>query len=584
MYIGDVYIPAVTELSLDAQERVVKQFKALGLDHTVTVSFPPSDTRKATVSIALYAESPKSANDFAEDVLALLREAGYNYIDFADHRGLLEVQGVDIPLPATSQLLREGTIHGLFLPDAHYVRRIKTSPSVLTNDFSLTLSSEGVDSIVWLPSGASVVRGGDGITYTRTTKDGSIIGVLAETTTYVDFDGCDEYSVGEVVVWDENDTATEANWKRVYNIDHTFGGDCVIENGLIRLRLREGATERSVLYVYRSGAWQQVGELIGYDGSGTYAYFDITHIKKITPDEVVVEGEFNDGTTYKEVEITLQRGSYLVRVRAVDDVNVWLDSLTGRRLAYVEGDTVVDAWAEASSAWNDGGDTDNYAVAFASGTADDLAILASTESTIQAYADATSDIITGLGASLAANQYAFVGAVPFGYELFREAEDMSIGAGATTVSDGTASGGEKVQLDARAEYVHWLRQVDAGTTYPILPQGTYRAIWRARDSAQVSGDFHPFVWNQTDGVAVAATTLTLTPSWGCYGLDFTLDGDDSGDVIEIDCDKSTTAPNTIDVDCCLLVPLSIPTGRTGARDLAHQALVRQYMRRQVAQR
>ncbi len=523
MYIGDVYIPAVTELSLDAQERVVKQFKALGLDHTVTVSFPPSDTRKATVSIALYAESPKSANDFAEDVLALLREAGYNYIDFADHRGLLEVQGVDIPLPATSQLLREGTIHGLFLPDAHYVRRIKTSPSVLTNDFSLTLSSEGVDSIVWLPSGASVVRGGDGITYTRTTKDGSIIGVLAETTTYVDFDGCDEYSVGEVVVWDENDTATEANWKRVYNIDHTFGGDCVIENGLIRLRLREGATERSVLYVYRSGAWQQVGELIGYDGSGTYAYFDITHIKKITPDEVVVEGEFNDGTTYKEVEITLQRGSYLVRVRAVDDVNVWLDSLTGRRLAYVEGDTVVDAWAEASSAWNDGGDTDNYAVAFASG-------------------------------------------------------------GATTVSDGTASGGEKVQLDARAEYVHWLRQVDAGTTYPILPQGTYRAIWRARDSAQVSGDFHPFVWNQTDGVVVAATTLTLTPSWGCYGLDFTLDGDDSGDVIEIDCDKSTTDPNTIDVDCCLLVPLSIPTGRTGARDLAHQALVRQYMRRQVAQR
>lgn len=561
MYIGDVYIPAITELSIDSQQQKVVQFKALGLDHPVSVSFRPANARRAAVGAVLYETDGKDADDYAEDVLALLRSAGYNYID---GYGLLEVESVDIPRTAESQLLREASIRGYFMPETHYVRRIAASPSVLANDFSLTLSSTGVESIVWLPAGANVVAGGDGTTYTRTTADGTITGVLAETTPYVDFDGCGERDVGEVKVWDGCGTADEANWKRVHSIDHAFEGQCVVENGLIRVSLASEGTE---LYVWRDGAWHSVGEVRGYDG------FYLTHVRTITPDtfeaDVMVGGS--------PAMLSLRRGHYLASIRAMEAVQVGMDTITAR-YAYVEGDTLVDAWAEDASAWHDGGDTDNYAVLVQDAQ---YVVFGSTHG-IQAYADATNDVMSAVRATLPTDGYAFVGAVPFAHELLCEAEDMTTNA--TSAPCASASGGYKVQLDAQDEYVRMYREVDTGATYPLLPRGTYKAVWRAKDSAQVADDLYALAFNQTDLTFLGTLTCTLTSSWALYELEFTIDADDAGDIIYIGASKATATTNTIDVDCCYLVPLSVEDGVRGARDVAHQALVDMHMRRRVVQR
>jgi len=582
MYIGDVYVPAITEASLDSQQQTVKQFKALGLSHPVSVSFAPPNIRRATLKAALYAVSPKTANDFAKDLLALLRPAGYNYFEFADHKGLLEIEHIDTPLPAESQLLREASIYGLFFPDAHYIRRIKTSPAVLTNDFSLTLSSDGVDSIVWLPAGASVVAGGDGTTYTRTTKDGSITGVLAESTTHVDFDGCNEHDVGEVKVWDECDEASESNWKRVLSTAHDFEGDCVIENGLVRLRIKEGATEVSHLYVYRSGSWQDVGEVRAQDASGSLSYIRLSSIDTLNPDEVVATVQFNNGTTYVDTELTLKRGEYLIRFKPSADLdNIRIRGITDKRYAFVEGDTIVDAWEEASSSWKDGSNTDNYAVLFAA-TNTQLIVLGSTDNTIQAYADAGSDLITSIGSQLAAGSSCFLGAVPFAYTLQHECENMTKSGTWTDVSDSGASAGYYTKSSTAGDSVR--TDLTWGTD---LPQGHYRVAVRAKVDATGDTDgLRLTIYNTTDSRYMLESGsyeyFTPTTSWAWYtsGL-FEVQSGDEGDTGWIRFDLNGTS-HEYHLDEYVIIPVS--NGNYLPQDLTHQALVNQHIKRQVVQR
>jgi len=582
VYVGDVYIPAITELSLDTQQQLVKQFKALGLDHAVSISFKPPDIRKATLHASLYAESPKSASDFAEDVLALLRPAGYNYISFGGRRGLLEVESIDTPMPADSQLLREPTIYGSFMPDAHYLRRISSSPAILTNDFSLTLASAGVDSIIWLPSGASVVAGGDGTTYARTTKDGSITGVLAESTKYVDFEGCNEHGVGECVVWDEVDDATEANWLKVFNADHDFTGDCVIENGLIRARLREGADEESTLSVYRSSAWHELGNLKGSSGASAYPYFKLLHIDTLNPDKVVVDGQFHDGTTYKDVQIALQRGSYMLSVKAVAPLDVWLDAITGRRWGYVEGDSVLDAWEVASSDWSGGSNGDNYIVLFPKSPSD-LVVFGSTEDTLQAYANAGTDLITAMAATLEAGKSAFVGAVPFpSVNMQLECEDMTTSGTWTNESDAGASNGHYLKSTTDACTIR-----DDRTWGTDIPVGHYLSAIRARvNEAGDTDKLRLTVFNTTDSRYMLESgnyeTFTPTTDWAWYvSGPFEVQAADDGDSgwLRYDIPGAT---EDYHVDEMLLIPVS--NSNYFPQDLTHQALVNQHLKRQVSQR
>jgi len=77
--------------------------------------------------------------------------------------------------------------------------------------------------------------------------------------------GLDPYG-GEVKVYDDMRSSTESDWQRVYSPKHKFYGDCVIENGLIRLKTRKYADDglRGNVEVYAydlSGSqWLKVGE------------------------------------------------------------------------------------------------------------------------------------------------------------------------------------------------------------------------------------------------------------------------------------------------------------------------------------
>jgi len=61
---------------------------------------------------------------------------------------------------------------------------------------------------------------------------------------------------GEVIVWDTMGSSDEDDWVRVYDPSHKFVGDCVIENGLVRLKVELEADEFSQWGFWNGKEWK----------------------------------------------------------------------------------------------------------------------------------------------------------------------------------------------------------------------------------------------------------------------------------------------------------------------------------------
>lgn len=76
----------------------------------------------------------------------------------------------------------------------------------------------------------------------------------------ITFDVDSETDTGEVKVYDDMNETDEAKWIRVYNKEHKFTGNAVIENGVIRVVLSES---EATLYGYSlsSSSWVEIGKI-----------------------------------------------------------------------------------------------------------------------------------------------------------------------------------------------------------------------------------------------------------------------------------------------------------------------------------
>jgi len=166
--------------------------------------------------------------------------------------------------------------------------------------------------------------------------------------------------------------------------------------------------------------------------------------------------------------------------------------------------------------------------------------------------------------------------------FFKECEDMTQGSGVTYYTGTDASpksGNTGSTLDAQNENVSYT--LTGGTT---LPLGTYKLFIRAKDSNQVSDDLGITIHNDTDGTdVITPTTKTLTSSWAYYDVDVTFASDDDGDTITVKLNKETADANTIDLDYVLWIPLVLDNGN-GVKQIAHQSLVNQNLKRQLVLR
>jgi hypothetical protein len=246
MFIGDVWIPYVSNFNVDNGDRKVEIVRHI--DHTVPphfAEFPnPITSVEISGTVIRTSNSPKSANDYADDIESLTgKESAFNYIhNYQNNSGWLSITRVSVPNDADMPLSRDYSISGYFLSNKKYKPRLTTSASVMTNDYSITLGIDGADNYIPLPIGASYST--SLTTISRSALDGTMTLVKSNDNSAVEFDiNSVESDVGECKIYDTmtQGETDETLWERVYNTTHSFDGDVVIENGIIRAKFIENS-------------------------------------------------------------------------------------------------------------------------------------------------------------------------------------------------------------------------------------------------------------------------------------------------------------------------------------------------------
>jgi hypothetical protein len=299
LYIGDVFIPFVSEFSPDDGSKPVEVIKHITTPIPPVVAEFQSDVRSFTMSGMLYQEPNvvKTIHLYSEDVLALRdREGAYNLInDFDDRTGFLIVTKAATTHAAKTLPIRSYDIAGLFLSLAKYKLRYKTYPTIRPNPWSMTLGSDDCNNYVAIPIGGSY-SGGDGSTITRTGEDGVITLVKATSDNNISFEiNGNDVDAGEVKVFDDMNTSTEANWNRVHSTDHKFEGMLVVQNGLFRVKVDPVTNEYLSLY-----HWDTFAD--GYSKIDDYSLdteFSTAWFTRLNGDNVVMK--LSNGVT---IEVT----------------------------------------------------------------------------------------------------------------------------------------------------------------------------------------------------------------------------------------------------------------------------------------
>ncbi|MHA2022043.1 MAG: hypothetical protein ACTSWQ_00095, partial [Candidatus Thorarchaeota archaeon] len=400
-----------------------------------------------------------------------------------------------------------------------------------------------------------------------------------------------DYGKGGVKCYDTIGSVTESEWQRVYNEEHAFTGDCVIENGLIRLIVDEAQDYGLELYYWTGSAWSQPLDIIRlYLDTDTISlsYPFLKSIESITrSDSIQIKARLCETSTessseYIDFYLTLSRGKYTLDME--------IDSVVPKQpMRIIFGDTTNLRWSYCGDATTkDIGDddlvisstnntlTDNFMVHFDDAGAGVLGVLSSSQkpsggnSAFHSYQGAYISISSFSSTDLLLNPVVQIGLIPFADvdHLFEEAENGTT-TGTDDVADGSASGGYKVVLDASGEEVYV-----SLTGITDLPIGRYLLLVRAKDTAQVANDLQICAANFTDGSYLNENEFynyfTLTSSWAFYQLRFDMNADDSGDAIHLLVKKMTATTNTISVDHFLVVPLC--NANSWPQEVAHNAL------------
>ena len=385
---------------------------------------------------------------------------------------------------------------------------------------------------------------------------------------------------GEVVVWDTMGSSDEDDWQRVLDKDHVFVGECVLENGLIRLWIQQPTVKYNVkLYVYLNGSWQEFGRLYDVNTPFEYAVFDSIESLSLDKVEIIVYGtdsNLSKTSNYIKNRITLSRGSPFAEVEFLetDQTSAFrfhLGVAVGIEadFVYIQDDCIGDYALSLTTTNSD--PSDNWGVMIRK-DAGYLALMFvnQTPSTyFRTYQGKRLEYWYVRPPTMSQLKF-LVGALPFDEytNLFKEAEDASLYSGATVDDTQTDDSGNSVLLDAQYEIVIW--EMNPNT----LPLGRYIAYVRAKDSNQVADDLQFRVFNETDDRYLNEegdyAEFKLTSTFDYYGIVFDITEDDADDWIRFWARKATTSANSIWIDYFLIIPIG--NGESWPQDLAHGAM------------
>ncbi|RLG24506.1 hypothetical protein DRN85_07570 [Methanosarcinales archaeon] len=392
------------------------------------------------------------------------------------------------------------------------------------------------------------------------------------------FDGGNDR--GEVKVYDTMGSDDESDWQRVYDVNHQFVGDCVVENGLVRVIINEGTSEGFKVYWWNGSAWELVDGFFAVQQISWNNYIAETpylnKINSITADEASVRVEMWHSSYSTYVDVVLRRGDYniklILREKSANQVSPeWRSS--DCTLGILSGDTGVPL-ASVMTGSTVGSEADNFSALFNTTDGRLLCIAQTTqEGNQQAYSNSVvyTEFMANRTWMTTLPQSIFLAVVPFSQvsNLFKEAEDATLLGGATVDTTQTDDSGDSVLLDAQNEAVYY-----SLTGETDLPIGRYIVFVRAKDTNHIENDLGITVYNQTDSRHISEDknykNFTLTSSFTYYGVVFSINDEDSGDTLQVRVYKARSDANNIYIDYFLIIPIG--NGESWPQDLAHNAL------------
>jgi hypothetical protein len=132
---------------------------------------------------------------------------------------------------------------------------------------------------------------------------------------FVGFDiPLEKKELGTVVIFDTNNTEVEADWLQVYSKDHRFVGDKVLDNGIVRMRLK--STPEVEIWgwqTFGTPAWVKLGSYIPKNSANTKATNLVDSIIKKYNNSVCVL-DVNFGIVSQTFRIS--KGMSYIRIRS----------------------------------------------------------------------------------------------------------------------------------------------------------------------------------------------------------------------------------------------------------------------------
>jgi hypothetical protein len=208
MKIGDVYVPCVAGFDAAVAKRSTETMYPLGTDLQVIAEFYPEPiSAEILVTLIKLFSGIKTADEYTEDLEALASgKSVFNYVhEVQGLSSFLVIEKCDVDPRKSTQVKRDFSFSGIFLPLAQYWSRIDSVPVILNNFYGITLD----DCENWI----LIPRLSEYQTEGNTRELDSEYGTLVQASESVYFfPTAEQDGVGEVRVYDDS--------TRVYSSRH----------------------------------------------------------------------------------------------------------------------------------------------------------------------------------------------------------------------------------------------------------------------------------------------------------------------------------------------------------------------------
>ncbi|MDD4468239.1 MAG: hypothetical protein PHF68_03745, partial [Candidatus ainarchaeum sp.] len=420
--------------------------------------------------------------------------------------------------------------------------------AIVTNDFWIT--ADDLDIIPFAVSEGDAVFTADHVflpvvdTVSTATGNVSIVNVKGQTV--VGVKDTPYTNAGDCKVWDTvtPENMTESTWERVYDTDHLFTGDCVLDNGIIRLitHVNDEFYRIGLLYLYTNNNWVFIKEIRARTYPTVYALNSIS-ATVISPEKVEILGQTSAYSRY----LAISKGSFSLEIYGGSGSEILFEGepeISDSRFLYWGNLRDVYADIHEDEDWYQ---SDNHYLALINPESSFIWYVSSSISP-EYYGLTTPELVDAVHIIPNTEELkGYIGAIPHDCsKLFYEAESMAlIGSGEQPYN------GDFIGIS--------LTLVNDGVQCSnTLDPGIYTVYARVKSSLTESnaGRFH-IRYYTPDMVNISDNSVSTSGTIEYLSDTFTVPQDAVGHPIFISFIKYTNSANQLDVDYLLIVPTKL---------------------------